>query len=217
MERKVFIVDDHPISRDGIVNLIERENDDLIVCGQAGDTSEALITIPRLKPDIVLTDINLPGPSGLDLIKEILSNTPDLPFLVISMHEEEHYAERVLRAGARGYLTKQCKPSKIREAIKTILKGEVYFSSSIASQLLTFYSKGNMSVSPLKRLSDRELEIFQLIGKGRTTSEIAEQLKISPRTVDTHRANIKQKLRLKGVNDLTRYASRYVDTGELSI
>jgi DNA-binding NarL/FixJ family response regulator len=213
--KRILLVDDHPISRDGIAGLIARQ-DDLKVCGEAGSTSEALELISTMEPDLVLTDINLPDRSGLELIKDARAMQPHLPMLVLSMHDETLYAERVLRAGGRGYLMKETKPANVVKAIRCVLEGGIYLSDSMSSRLLEMVSgHGNkVTLSPLERLSDREIEVFQLIGGGKASREIAEQLSISGRTVDAHRTHIKEKLNLKSGSELTRYAVRWVETGQ---
>lgn len=212
--KRIFLVDDHPISRDGIAGLIDRQ-DDLEVCGEAGSTAEALELIPELKPDLVLTDINLPDRSGLELLKDTRALDPDQLFLMLSMHDETVYAERVLRAGGRGYLMKETKPANLVKAIRSVLNGGIYLSEAMSARLLEMMSgnNGKVSLSPFERLSDREFEVFQLIGEGKVGRAIAEQMNISPRTVDAHRSHIKEKLHFDSGAELTCYAVKWVETG----
>jgi DNA-binding NarL/FixJ family response regulator len=215
--KRVLLVDDHPISREGVAGLISRE-DDLEVCGGAGSTAEALELISSLQPDLVLTDINLPDRSGLEFIKEVHAMNSDLPVLVLSMHDEALYAERVLRAGGRGYLMKETHPANVVIAIRRVLDGSIYLSDAMSSRLLELLTghAGKASLSPLERLSDREFEVFNLIGQGKASREIAQQLKISSRTVDAHRTHIKEKLNLKNGNELTRFAVSWAESGQAS-
>lgn len=210
MKHRILLVDDHPLSREGIAAIIQRKTD-LEICGQAGSAAEALEMIPVLKPELVLTDINMPGISGIELINRALAFDPDLKMLVISMHDEFTYAELVLRAGGKGYIMKQTELPNIIKAIREVLDGGIYVSDKIKPRLAQF---AVVRRSPLGPLSRRELEVFHLIGNAQTTQQIAVELEISPRTVDAHRAKIKQKLRLKGANDLIRYAQRWSDLGE---
>lgn len=208
--RKILIVDDHPLLRGGLGQLINAE-DDLEVCGDAEDAAEALKRIEELKPDLVTIDLSLPGRSGVTLIKDVQSRYPELPILVVSMHDESLYAERALRAGARGYVNKQEATTQVIEAIRRILdQGEVYVSESFASRIVTRMVDGEERVgSPVEQLSDRELEVFSLIGRGRGTREIAEALHLSVKTIESHRANIKRKLKLKTTNELALHAIRW--------
>lgn len=212
--KRILLVDDHPISREGISGLVNRQ-DDLEVCGEAGSAQEALALIPQLNPDLVLTDINLPGQSGLELIKDARALYPKLQLLVLSMHDETLYAERVLRAGGRGYLMKETKPANVVKAIRAVLNGGIYLSETMSARLLEIVAGngGKLTLSPMERLSDREFEVFQLVGQGKESRKIAEQLKISARTVDAHRTHIKEKLNLKSGAELTRYAVRWVESG----
>jgi DNA-binding NarL/FixJ family response regulator len=184
----------------------------LICCGGAKSAEEALQEIPRCKPDLVITDITLPNRSGLDLIKDIVTMVPDLPVLVYSMHDELFYAERALRAGARGYLMKESGSSKMLEAIHQMLSGQVSVSPQIAAKILNQFSgtAPRKSNSPVERLTDREFDVYQLIGKGRSTKEIAVQLHISPKTVAIHREHIKEKLGIGNATELTHQAIRWV-------
>ena len=209
--KRVMIVDDHPMMRQGLAQLINNESD-LKVCAEADTAGQALNLVLSQKLDLILLDISLPDKSGLELIKDILTQKPELPVLVVSMHDEMLYAERVLRAGARGYLMKQEGGRKMMEAIRQVLAGKVYVSEKIAVQILEAFSgRRAEAASPIERLSDREFEVFQLIGQGRTTREIATHLRLSVKTVEVHRANIKLKLKLKTATDLVRYAVRWTE------
>ena len=210
-QRTVFIVEDHPIFRDGLVNLVNHEPN-LTVCGEATNAAQALTDIERLKPDLVLVDIGLPGRSGLELVKDIHAVRRDTAILVISMHDETLYAERVLRAGANGYLMKQEGPEKILQAIRSVLDGQIYLSGQMSARVLDAFS-GNRpkSDSPIARLSDRELEVMQLIGHGMDSHGIAQQLNLSFKTVDAHRGHIKEKLNLRSGVELVCFAARWVE------
>jgi len=210
--KRLLIVDDHPMMREGLAQLINHESD-LTVCGEAGTAQEAIELIAKQKPDLVLADISLPDKSGLEVIKEIQTFHPGLEVLVISMHEESLYAQRVLRAGARGYIMKQEGGKKLMEAIRRVLGGHIYVSDKISATLLeSFSAQSGKSKSPIEQLSDREFEILQLLGQGKGTSDIAAHLRLSVKTVDAHRANIKRKLNLQTAAELMRYAVRWVET-----
>ena len=209
--KRIFIVDDHPVFREGLTSLIRREAD-LSVCGEADDAPRALTALEKASPDLMLVDIGLPGRSGLELIKDLRAACPGVAVLVISMYHEALYAERVLRAGARGYVMKQEGPGKILQAIRQVLEGQIYLSGNIAGRLLHTFSSGRQTraASAIERLSDRELEVLQLVGQGHDSHAIARQLHVSFRTVDTHRGNLKKKLELRNRTELTRYAARWV-------
>ena len=210
--KRLLILDDHPMMREGLAQLINNESD-LTVCGEAGTGREAIDLVAKQKPDLVLADISLPDKSGLEVIKEIQAFHPGLDVLVISMHEESLYAQRVLRAGARGYIMKQEGGKKLMEAIRRVLSGQIYISEKMSSTLLESLSgQTGKSKSPIGELSDREFEVLQLLGQGKGTSEIAAQLHLSVKTVDAHRANIKRKLNLQSASELMRYAVRWVET-----
>lgn len=211
--RRVFLVDDHPMMRDGMGRLIDDEPG-LMFCGGAGNAEQALSEIARLRPDLVITDITLPGRSGLDLIKDIKALDPEMLVLVFSMHDEMFYAERALHAGARGYLMKEAGSEKMLEAIHKVLAGEICVSPRIASKILDLFSRQRPrgSSSPIEKLTDREFDVYQLIGQGKTTKEIAEQLHLSHKTVAVHRANIKEKLGVASATELVRHAVRWVET-----
>jgi DNA-binding NarL/FixJ family response regulator len=206
---RVLLVDDHPIVRQGLTQLINQESD-MMVCGSAQDGNEALSAIATLKPDIVLLDISLSGPDGLAVLKEIRLTDATLPVLVLSMHDESIYAERALRAGANGYIMKQEATERVLEAIRRIRAGEVYVSDRISRHLLRQIVSGPPQKSPIEALTDRELAVFRLIGKGHGTREIADDLKISVKTVETYQAHIKEKLSLRNARELVQHAFQWV-------
>lgn len=214
--KRILIVDDHPIVREGMARLLESESD-IEICGSVGTVREALELVANEEPDLVLSDMTLTDRNGLELIKDLKALHPDVPVLVISMHDEKLYAERVLRAGGRGYVMKETASDHLLIAIQRVLQGEIYLSGEASQRLVESFSgqkKSSSSETPVKRLTDREFEVFQLIGLGKATREVGEQLCISPRTVDAHRANIKEKLGLKNGNELLRFAVRWVESGE---
>jgi DNA-binding NarL/FixJ family response regulator len=198
--------------RIGMTQLISSESD-LEVCGHAGDAAEALKQVSACRCDLVVCDISLPGRSGLELIKDLTVLYPGLPVLVISMFDETLHAERVLRAGARGYLMKEAGGEKMLAAIRQVLAGRVYVSDKMADRILNLFSghRPHSSSSPIAGLTDREFEVFQLLGEGRSSREIAIQLHLSAKTVDVHRGHIKQKLGLKDATALVRHAVRWVE------
>lgn len=210
--KKIYIVDDHPLMRKGLVMTIEKEIG-FEVCGQAENAEEALTEIINLKPDAAVVDISLPGMNGIELIKNVLHQQPELKILVVSRHDEELYAERALRAGAKGYLMKLEAAEVLISAIRQILKGGIYLSENIGTKLIMKMATGNASKSdnPLDLLSDRELEVFELTGKGLSTKEIGQKLHISVKTVESHRANIKDKLQVDTANELMRHAVKWVE------
>ena len=204
--KKILIVDDHPMMREGLRGTINREPD-LVVCGEAANANQALDAVPKLAPDLVLVDITMPGKSGLELVKDLKALHPNLAILGISMHEETLYAERMLRAGAGGYITKQQPPEELIKAIRQVLDNKVYLSRDASERLLQrFTGKLQPNRSPMEILTDREFEIFQLIGQGKTPQEIAPQLHLSAKTVAVHYANIRQKLNLRTTAQLIRFA-----------
>ena len=211
--KRLLIVDDHPMMRNGLAQLIDNE-DDLKVAAEADNAGQAITAVSKQKFDLALVDISLPDKNGLELIKDLRSLHPDLAILVVSMHDELIYAERVLRAGARGYIMKQEGGQKFLQAIRHVLAGQVYVSEKMSARILENLSGGpsQSSASPVRRLSDREFEVFQLIGQGIATSEIAARLRLSVKTVEVHRANIKQKLNLSTATELVRYAVRWLDS-----
>ena len=211
--QKILLVDDHPFMRAGLAQLINKQAD-LVVCGEAGSPIEAAGVLAKTGVDLVLSDITMPGRSGLEFIKDLQAAHPGLPVLVVSMHDEMIYAERALRAGARGYIMKEAGGENLLAAIRQILAGQVYVSPKMSAKILDNLSapKPRGSVSPIERLTNREFEVFQLIGHGKGTREIARQLGLSPKTVDVHRGHIKEKLALGDATALVRYAVRWVET-----
>ena len=208
---RVLVVDDHPIIRRGLADLINHE-EDLDVCGEATDAHEALDMVATLKPDIALVDISLKELNGIELIKHLKARNSKLPMLVLSMHDETLYAERALRAGARGYVMKQEPPEIVIGAIRKVLNGEIFVSEKMSSRLISRMADGNgdPSGSPLERLSDRELEVFQLIGQGLRTRQIAERLCLSIKTIESYREHIKHKLDLQNSTELFQHALQWV-------
>jgi DNA-binding NarL/FixJ family response regulator len=209
---RVLIVDDHPMTRAGLVHVINHQPD-LVVCCEAENAAEALDAVDACRPDLVLADITLPGKSGLELIKDIKAIRPELPILVISMHDESLYAERVLRAGARGYITKQEGGEKLMQAVRHVLSGQIYVSEKMSAHILERFSGGQAApvCSLVAQLSDREFGVFELLGQGLSAHEIAARLHISTKTVDAHRANIKAKLVIKTTSELISYAARWIE------
>jgi DNA-binding NarL/FixJ family response regulator len=212
---RVVIVEDHPMFRERLALLINRESD-MIVCGEADNARDGLALIRQTKPQIAIVDISLKGSGGLDLIKDLRAQEIDVPVLVLSMHEESLYAERVLRAGAKGYITKHEASAKVMVAIRQVLRGEIYLEAQMMSKLVHKMVAGVSPdpVKPIARLTDRELEVFELIGLGRTTREIGAQLHVGLTTVDTYRARIKDKLQLENGARLHSEASRWVQARE---
>ncbi|MDF1816196.1 MAG: response regulator transcription factor [Verrucomicrobiales bacterium] len=213
VEKRIVLVDDHPISRGGVKALISAEPD-LNVCGEAGSTREALAILDSSEPDLVIIDISLPDRSGLELIKDLHFTNPNLLMLALSMHDENVYAQRVLQAGGKGYLMKDNDAGNIIRAIRTVLNGRIFLSDAMSSRLLELLAPKDhqVTLSPLEKLSDRECEVFQLIGNGRKQAEIAKQLGISLRTVDAHRNAIRTKLKLPGNHEVTLYAVKWAQT-----
>ena len=211
--KRILVVDDHPILREGLLQSINRESD-LMVCGEAENAHQALVAISKLKPDLVLVDIGLPGKSGFELVKDVRTVHPEVPVLVLSMHDESLYAERVLRAGARGYVMKHEPPGKLIEAIRTVLSGKAYVSEKMEARILDVFSgrRPKGSSVPLERLTDREFEILELIGRGKSSREVAKALHLSVKTIEVHRANIKTKLKLKSGPELIRFAVRWAES-----
>jgi DNA-binding NarL/FixJ family response regulator len=212
-KKRVLLVDDHPMTREGLAQLIGNQPD-LEVCGEAGNAFEALEKIALLKPDVVLSDITLPGKSGLELIKDIQAMHPSVLVLVISMHDEALYVERVLRAGGRGYIMKQEGGKKIAEAIRQVLDGHIHVSEKMSAKILEVFSgrRPNAAASPIEKLTDRQFEVFQLIGQGLETKRMADKLHLSAKTIEVHRANIRAKLKLNSMSELIHYAVRWVES-----
>ena len=189
---KVLLVDDHPLLIAGLEKLLATQPD-LAICGAAANAREVLTLTEKLKPDLVIADLTLPGRNGLELIKDLAALYPELPVIILSMHDEMVYAERVLRAGGRGYVMKDAPPERLLEAIRTVLAGGVFASQQVTGNLLRAFAASRNHAAKgfsLERLTDRELEVFELIGQAKSNHEIAAQLGISPRTLDAHRAHI---------------------------
>ena len=216
-KKRILLVDDHPIMRHGLSQLI-RAAEELEVCGEAGSAREGLDKVLALKPDLVVVDLTLPDKSGLELLKDIQAMVPGMTCLVLSMHDESLYAERVLRAGARGYLMKETAAENLITAIRKVFTGGLYVSESLAAKMLEQLALGRpkQAGGGVDALTDRELEVLEAIGAGKATKIIAEQLSISARTVEAHRAHIKEKLGLKSGNELVRFAVRWVENQNLS-
>jgi DNA-binding NarL/FixJ family response regulator len=212
-ENKIFIVDDHPIVRDGLTTIINHEKD-FEVCGQADEAREAFKVISELKPDVVISDISLKNSDGLELTKNLKARYPTLPVIALSIHDELTYAERALRAGAQAYLMKEVASENIVTAIRTVLSGEIYVSNTMGKKLLHTLagSKADTTIAPIDSLSDRELEIFRLVGQGYKPSKIAQSIHLSVKTVETYRARIKEKLNLADADELLRYAIQWVSS-----
>ncbi|HXN27606.1 MAG TPA: response regulator transcription factor [Candidatus Acidoferrales bacterium] len=204
---RVLLVDDHPIVRQGLALLIDREAD-LSVCGEADGAHSAFHAIETLRPDLVVLDISLNGPDGLEVLKEIRVKTGSLPVLILSMHDESIYAERAMRAGANGYIMKQEATEKVLVAIRRILQGDVYLSDRLTTTMLQQYVRGGAATksSPLLNLTDRELEVFRLIGEGHGTRQIADELHLSVKTIESYQAHIKEKLALRNARELVQHA-----------
>jgi DNA-binding NarL/FixJ family response regulator len=211
--QRILIVDDHPMMRTGLAQLINHESD-LKVVAEADNAGEAIDAVARQKFDLALLDISLPDKNGLELIKDLRSLRPELPILVVSMHDELIYAERVLRAGGQGYIMKQEGGQKFLAAIRQVLTGQIYVSEKMSARILDIFSgrKPDMLGSPVREFTDREFEVFQFIGQGIGTRAIAERLHLSIKTVEVHRAHIKKKLAINTATDLVRYAVRWVDS-----
>ena len=207
----VFLVDDHPLVREGLANLINQQND-LSVCGQAEDSVEAMAEIARIQPDVALIDISLKNESGLELVKNLTNQFPLVALIVLSMHDEALYAERALHAGARGYVMKRETTKSVLTAIRRVLEGDVYVSERVMSAMARRMGSRKMAAtSPVERLSDRELEIFRLLGQGRTPSQIAEDLHLSLKTVQAYCARAKEKFGVNSLTELLRAAIRWED------
>jgi DNA-binding NarL/FixJ family response regulator len=207
---RILVVDDHPIVRQGLALLINQEAD-LVVCGEAEEATGAMHVLASSRPDILIVDISLNGPDGIDLLKNVRSIYPTLPVLILSMHDESIYAERALRAGANGYIMKQEATEKVLVALRRILGGEIYVSDRIANKMLKHYitGSGTLRNSSIADLSDRELEVFRLIGEGHGTRQIAEELHLSVKTVESYQAHIKEKLSLRSARELMQHAIQW--------
>jgi DNA-binding NarL/FixJ family response regulator len=211
--RQILLVDDHPLTREGLAAILNRQ-EDITVCAEASSPAEAMTVLARVTPDLLVTDMTMPGRSGVEFIKDVHALLPELPILVLSMHDELLHAERVLRAGARGYVMKDAGSAKVLEVIRLVLNGQSYVSAQMSARLLDAVTgrRPRGSTSPIEKLSDREFEVFRLLGSGRNTKEIAAELNLSPKTVDVHRGRIKEKLQLRDANSLVHHAVRWVET-----
>jgi DNA-binding NarL/FixJ family response regulator len=212
--KRILVVDDHPLMREGVAQWIRRAPD-LAVCGEVESAAEAISLVETLKPDLVLTDISLAGRSGLELIKDLQARHPDLPVLVLSVHDESLYARRALRAGARGYVMKRAGGERLVGAVREVLQGRIVVSPEMSTHLLEEYSGRSPRVRHhgLPNLTDREFEVLQLVGEARSNREIAEQLHLSPKTVETHRLNLMRKVKLTTPAQLLRFALQYAQNG----
>ena len=213
---RVFIVDDHPLVREGLTNLINRQND-LVVCGEAKNSAQAIDGIMEARPAVALIDISLINESGLELVKHLARQFPQVAQIVLSMHDETLYAERALRAGARGYVMKHETSKSVLASIRRVIGGGVYVSERIVDKiaLRSSLSRESVTTSPVERLSDRELEIFRLLGQGRTTSQIAKDLNLSLKTVQAYCARAKEKFGVSSLTELLRAAIRWDDTRQV--
>jgi DNA-binding NarL/FixJ family response regulator len=209
--KRIVIVDDHPLFRKGLEQLIHSDAA-FAVCGEAGNAAEAMDVIRQIAPDLAIVDLSLPGANGIELIKNIRAEFSKLPILVLSMHDESLYAVRALRAGAAGYVMKHEAMANVVQAIHEVLSGRPYLSPAMAAQIITKFAHGQSEAEtdPTERLSDRELEILELIGKGKDMRQIAKLLHLSPKTVETHRAHIKEKLQLKNAREVARFAIQWL-------
>ena len=212
MTTRIYIVDDHPLVRQGLSQIVASEAD-MEICGEAEDSPAAIRGVGEANPDAIIVDISLKGANGLELIKNLKAIHEDIPILVFSMHDETIYAQRALRAGAKAYVMKKESPSKVVDAIRKIIQGEIYVSPSVADQVLhqIVSGPGNVSTSPVDRLTDRELEVVQLIGRGLSSREVAESLQLSVKTIESHRAHVKEKLSLRNATELVQFSVQWVD------
>lgn len=212
MTTRIYIVDDHPLVRHGLSQIVANEAD-MEICGEAEDSPAAIRGVGEANPDAIIVDISLKGANGLELIKNLKAIHDDIPILVFSMHDETIYAQRALRAGAKAYVMKKESPSKVIDAIRKIIQGEIYVSPSVADQVLhqIVNGPGNVSTSPVDRLTDRELEVVQLIGRGLSSREVAESLHLSVKTIESHRAHVKEKLSLRNATELVQFSVQWVD------
>jgi len=209
-KKRIAVVDDHPIVRQGLAELISNQAD-MTVCCEAEDSADALKVIVKNEPDLAIIDISLKESNGIELIQDLAVRKPALPILVLSMHDESFYAERVLRAGARGYITKSEAPQTVITAVRQILAGNVYVSQRMASRMVAKFVDGRAkSTSPEEQLTNRELQVFELIGNGVSTKEIAKRLHLSVKTIESHRENIKRKLKVKSATELLQHAIQWL-------
>lgn len=212
---RVLIIEDHPLLRERLAELIERQGN-MQVCGTTDNIADGLFLVQSTQPQLVVLDITLKGPSGLELIKEMAAQQLDVPILVLSMHEEMLYAERALRAGARGYISKQEPSEHILSAIRQVLLGQTYLSPQMTAKIVRTFSTGPSQLAGIAGLTDRELEVFELIGRGQTTRQIGIRLNLGASTVETYRARIKQKLNLENATQLSHEAVRWVQSTQVS-
>ena len=214
---RVLLVDDHAVVRDGLALLLRGE-EDLEVCGEAASAEEAVDLAMKLKPQLAIIDISLGGVNGMELIKNLRAIDPALLILVLSMHDEAHYAERALRAGAKGYIMKRAARDRILDAVRAVLRGDIFVSDAINKSMIYqfLHAADGKSSSPISRLSDRELEVLTLLGRGLSSKEIAERLHLSQKTVDSHRTHLKEKLQLGGAPELVKFAFEWVSSQELN-
>ena len=212
MTTRIYIVDDHPLVRHGLCQIVANEAD-MEICGEAEDSPAAIRGVGEANPDAIIVDISLKGANGIELIKNLKAIHEDIPILVFSMHDETIYAQRALRAGAKAYVMKKESPSKVVDAIRKIIQGEIYVSPSVADQVLhqIVNGPGNVSTSPVDRLTDRELEVVQLIGRGLSSREVADSLHLSVKTIESHRAHVKEKLSLRNATELVQFSVQWVD------
>lgn len=210
---RIMLVDDHPMTREGLAAIINRQAD-LEVCCEASNPAEAMAFLSKKQPDLMVTDMTMPGRSGIEFVKDAHVLRPDLAILVLSMHDEMLYAERALRAGARGYLMKDAGSAKVLEVIRLVMTGQAYVSPQMSARLLQAVTgqRPRGSSSPIEMLSDREFEVFRLLGCGKSTKEVADALNLSSKTVDVHRGHIKEKLKMKDAATLIHYAVRWVES-----
>jgi DNA-binding NarL/FixJ family response regulator len=216
-KKQVAIVDDHTMMREGLKQSVNAEPD-MEVCWAAGSVAETLNALEHRRPDILTVDITLPGRNGLELIKDVLALVPGLPILVISMHEESLYAQRVLKGGAKGYIMKDAPHEDLMRAIRRVSDGKVWLSAKMSEEILDAFSGGQprRPVDSVQKLSDREFEVFQLLGEGRSTNQIADSLNISTKTVDVHKSHIREKLELEDSSAALRHAIRWTETKRLA-
>ena len=207
---KILVVDDHPLVREGLVNLISQQSD-FEICGEAGNEPQALQLIETARPDLTIVDITLENGSGIELIKNIKAIYPAVKTLVLSMHDESLYAERALRAGARGYIMKREAAKKIIDGIHSVLAGQLYVSEKVSAKMAEKFVEGGTAAtaSPIEQLSNRELEVFQLLGRGHSTRQIADHLHVGFKTVQAYNARIKEKLKLANATELLRAAMHW--------
>ncbi len=210
MPIKILIVDDHPLVRQGLIGLLSSEVD-FDVCGEAASLAEARRAVTATNPDVVIMDLTLKDGNGIELIKDLKTQAPHIKVLALSMHDESMFAERVMRAGGMGYVSKEEASRTIVQAVRAVSAGKHYVSQRLTEQMMNrAFTGADVTRSPLERLSDREIEVFELIGQGLTVRAIASKLQLSPKTIETHREHIKEKLELKNATELTKHAVQWV-------